>query len=84
MIILKVTKKQGLILSLEDTFFGKPQRGCQTDPSPNPPSRFWVNTIKLNSNFQIAFSRWWPPLSCRMKWRTVNTNIFSRLLDKMQ
>ena len=25
MIILKLTKKQGFILSLEDTFFGKPQ-----------------------------------------------------------
>ena len=33
MIILKVTKKQGFTLSLEDTFLEKPQGGrCQTDP----------------------------------------------------
>ena len=31
MIILKVTKNQGLTLSLEDTFFEKPQGG-QIDP----------------------------------------------------
>ena len=33
-IILKVTKKQGFNLSLEDAFFEKPQggRGDQTDP----------------------------------------------------
>ena len=34
MIILKVTKKQGFTLSLEDTFFEKPQGRGQTD-SPN-------------------------------------------------
>ena len=33
MIILKVTKRQGFTLSLEDTFFEKPQRG-QIDPPP--------------------------------------------------
>ena len=35
MIILKVTKNQSFILSLEDTFFEKTQggRGCQLDPS---------------------------------------------------
>ena len=32
-IILKVAKNQGFILSLEDTFFEKPQRG-QFDPPP--------------------------------------------------
>ena len=35
MIILKVTKSQGFTLSLEDTFFEKPQdggEGGQTDP----------------------------------------------------
>ena len=31
MVILKVTKKQGFPLSLEDTFFKKPQGG-QIDP----------------------------------------------------
>ena len=35
-IILKVTKSQGFILSLEDTIFEKPQEG-QTDP-PSPPA----------------------------------------------
>ena len=41
-IILKVTKYQGFTLSLEDTFFEKPQergRGDQIDPC----SRFRVN-----------------------------------------
>ena len=33
MIILKVTKNQGFILSLEDTFFEKPQ-WSQIDPLP--------------------------------------------------
>ena len=36
MIILKVTRNQGFFLSLENTFFEKPQRGCQTDPPPPP------------------------------------------------
>ena len=35
MIILKDTKKQGFTLSLEDTFFEKPQGG-QIDPLPQP------------------------------------------------
>ena len=38
MIILKVTKNQGLILSLEDTFFGKPQRAVKLTPPPIPPA----------------------------------------------
>ena len=40
MIILKVTKKQGLTLSLKDTFFGKPQGwGAQIDrPWPRRPT----------------------------------------------
>ena len=38
MIILKVTKNQGFILSLEDTFFEKPQGG-EVKLTP-PPSRF--------------------------------------------
>ena len=32
-IVLKVTKKQGFILSLEDTFFEKPQGGVKLTPS---------------------------------------------------
>ena len=36
MIILKVTKEQGLTLSLEDTFFEKPQGGGQIDPPSQP------------------------------------------------
>ena len=35
MIILKVSKNEGFIFSLEDTFFEKPQGGvCQNDPPP--------------------------------------------------
>ena len=34
MIIVKVTKKQGLPFSLEDTFFEKPQVGSNRTPSP--------------------------------------------------
>ena len=33
MIILKVAKNQGFILSLEDTFFKKPQDGSNWTPS---------------------------------------------------
>ena len=36
-IILKVTKKQGFTLSLEDTFFEKPQGASQIDPFPTSP-----------------------------------------------
>ena len=39
-IILKVTKNKGFTLSLEDTFFEKPQGG-QIDP----PSRFRVKIV---------------------------------------
>ena len=38
-IVLKVTKKQGFTLSVEDTFFEKPHGWGQIDP----PSRFRVN-----------------------------------------
>ena len=34
MVILKVTKSQSLTLSLEDTFFEKPQGGIQIDLPP--------------------------------------------------
>ena len=40
-IILELTKYQGFTLSLEDTFFEKPQGG-QIDPPPPLPSRFRV------------------------------------------
>ena len=36
MIILKVTKNHGFTLSLEDTFFKKPQLGGQIKPLPPP------------------------------------------------
>ena len=39
MIILKVTKNQGFTLSLEDTFFEKPQGGGEID-HPTPPQPF--------------------------------------------
>ena len=39
MVILKVTKNHGFILSLEDTFFEKPQVGVQID-SPSIPQPF--------------------------------------------
>ena len=51
-IILKVTKKQGFTLSLEDTFFEKPQGGGQID---TPPSRFRVKGLKNNGiSLQMA------------------------------
>ena len=46
-IILKVTKNQGFTLSLEDTFFEKPQDG-QVDPSLNPPA---VLGLKQNRTY---------------------------------
>ena len=36
MIILKVKKKQGFTLSVENTFLGKPQGRGQIDPPPSP------------------------------------------------
>ena len=37
--MLKVTKNQGFTLSLEDTFFEKPQGGGQIDTLPPSPRR---------------------------------------------
>ena len=37
-IILKVTKTQGFTLSVEDTFFEKPQEGQIPPPPPSAPS----------------------------------------------
>ena len=45
-IIIKVTKKQCFILSLENTIFEKPQRGFKLTPS----NRFRVMTTMLRSN----------------------------------
>ena len=39
--MLKVTKNEGFILSLEDAIFKKPQEGVKLTPPP-PPSRFRV------------------------------------------
>ena len=47
MIILKVTKKQGFTLSLEDTFFKKPHGGSNL-----PSSRFRVKTLLHHNIFQ--------------------------------
>ena len=44
-IILKVTKNQGFTLSLEDTFFEKPQGG-QIAPPP-PPAVLGLNTVEF-------------------------------------
>ena len=44
MIILKVTKNQGFTLSLEDTYFEKPQgRGSDWNPSPPSPAVLRLN-----------------------------------------
>ena len=54
-IILKVTKNQAFTLSLEDTFFEKPQESGQIDttPSPHPhppPSAFPPTSVILGLN----------------------------------
>ena len=53
MIILKVTKNKGFTLSLEDTFFEKPQGKGGGGVKLIPPSRFRVkpSQIKFFSNF---------------------------------
>ena len=50
MIMLKVIKKQGFTLSLEDSFLKKPQRGGQIDP----PSLF---KVKLQTVYTIFHNR---------------------------
>ena len=45
MIILKATKKQGFILSLEDIFFEKNTGGSSCTPPP-PPSFFRVKLVE--------------------------------------
>ena len=53
MIILKVIKNQGFTLSLEETFFKKPQGGgdgVNLTPSPFPASHF---TVKLLFHFAL-------------------------------
>ena len=54
-IILKVTKKQGFTLSLEDTIFEKPQGGGQIDPP--SPSRFRVQLNKYATKQHVGFAR---------------------------
>ena len=66
MIILKVTKNQGFVLSLEDTFFEKPQ-GAGGSNWPHPiPSRFrvespveWVYLISSLISFHYSFIYKW-------------------------
>ena len=50
-IILKVTKNQGFTLSVEDTFFKKPQRGGAGEWGGGSPSRFRVklNQLKIKN-----------------------------------
>ena len=48
-IILKMTKNQGFTLSLEDTFFKKPQGGSQINPPPLP-SPAVLGLIAKNQN----------------------------------
>ena len=45
-IILKVTKNQGSTLSIEETFFKKPQA---PPLSPFPPGRLGLNVMQLNT-----------------------------------
>ena len=72
LIILKVTKKQGFNLSLEDTFFEKPQ-GVQLT---HPPGHFRVNHPIPNSEFNLLVL-WYNPTHSFTKifetiggWRT--------------
>ena len=44
-IVLKVTKKQGFTLSLEDTFFEKPQGGGWVGDQIDPPRHIRVKCI---------------------------------------
>ena len=70
MIILKVTKKQGFTLYLEDTFFEKPQGGQIDPPPPTPPSRFRVNHVmyfglkKAKINFNVYEVTNWKTKNC--------------------
>ena len=45
MIMLKVTKNQGFIHSLEDTFFEKPQEGGRGQP--HPPAVLGLKALPL-------------------------------------
>ena len=48
--ILKFIKNQGFTLSLEDTFFEKPQAGVKLTPPPPPPSHPALLGLKSNLN----------------------------------
>ena len=50
MIILKVTKNQGLTVSSDDTFFEKPQGGAdQIDTRPTPPPPLAVLGLRASA-----------------------------------
>ena len=49
MIILKVTKNKGFTLSLEDTYFEKPQGGGKLTPLPPTPSPPAVLGLSINA-----------------------------------
>ena len=62
-IILKVSKRQGFTLSLEDTFWVKPHEiegvgvKCPPPPLPYPPSLFRVNKQwKMHKNIKLNWS----------------------------
>ena len=64
MIILEVTKNEGLTLSLEDTLFEKPQGSIW--PPPPPPSRFRVNSWDMYFLFILIYSdlKWFQIVVC--------------------
>ena len=71
MIILKVTKKQGFILSLEDTFFEKPQGGGGQIDSPHP-SRFRVNKELVKQLFKpMDAQELQEPEKCQQFWLNI-------------
>ena len=49
MIILKVTKNQDFTLSLEDTFFEKPQGAVKLIPPPPTPAVLGLKIVFLNA-----------------------------------
>ena len=60
MIILKVTKNQGLTLCLEDTIFEKPQSGGQIVPPPLLPAVLGLSPFMYSLPFfMIAFSNFY-------------------------
>ena len=55
MIMLKGTKKQGFTLSVEDTFFEKPQEKVKLTPTPS---------LSLSSRFRVKFQKFFYRTVC--------------------